>query len=291
MGASAPSAPRVATVTTVAGLWRYPLKSARAQPLASARVLDTGIEGDRQWMLADASGRFMTQRELPQLATLQAEPLADGLRLAIPGGAVLEIHASQLSPSRAARVWDDAVQALDAGEAAATALGGWLGRPCRLLCFDPALPRTCDARWTGTDVAHTQFADAFPLLLIGAASLEELNTRLDRALPMDRFRPNLVVEGLAPYAEDRIDELRAGPLVLRVVKPCARCVATTTDLQRGERDGDEPLRTLRAYRHDAALHGVCFGQNLIVTAGAGATLAVGQPLEVRWRRDGGASPA
>jgi len=272
------------SIATVTGLWRYPLKSGRAQPLDEARVLATGIEADREWMIADASGRFLSQREEPRLALLDAAAVDGCLRLSIPGHGRLDARVDPSLPPTRARVWDDDMQAHDAGDGVAGVLGAWLGRPARLLRFDPSRPRPCDPRWTGEQAASTAFADGFPLLLAGEASLAELNARLERPLPMERFRPNLVISGLPPYAEDDIEELRAGPLVLRPIKPCTRCIITTTDQASGARDGDEPLRTLRGYRYDASLRGVCFGQNVIVAAGAGTPLRRGQQLEVTWRK-------
>jgi uncharacterized protein YcbX len=132
-------------------------------------------------------------------------------------------------------------------------------------------------------------------LVLGSASLQELNTRLAVKLPVNRFRPNLLLEGLEPYDEDRILELRAEGIRLRLVKPCARCKITTTNQDSGEVEGTEPLATLRTYRYDARLHGVLFGQNGIVVEGAGRTLHRGQPLKVSWKRSrdgaGSASPS
>jgi uncharacterized protein YcbX len=132
--------------------------------------------------------------------------------------------------------------------------------------------------WTGGLDAYSRFADGFALLVISLASLEDLNARLPEPLPMNRFRPNLVLDGLAPYGEDAVGDLRVGEVRLRRVKPCTRCSITTTDQATGVVDGNEPIRTLRTYRWDAALRGVTFGQNFIVVSGAGADLRVGTEL-------------
>jgi uncharacterized protein YcbX len=152
--------------------------------------------------------------------------------------------------------------------------------------FDPSAPRTCSPEWTQGIHAITEFSDGYPVLVISRASLEDLNSRLPKPLLMERFRPNLVIDGVEPYAEDRIHELRSDGLTLRVVKPCTRCSITTTDQQAGVVDGDEPLRTLKSYRFDRELRGVCFGQNAIVVDGVGQSLRVGQSLDVVWKSAG-----
>jgi hypothetical protein len=153
-----------------------------------------------------------------------------------------------------------------------------LGRPLRLVRFDQSRVRLSDLAWTGGLAAPNLFSDGFPLLAIARASLADLNSRLAVPLPMDRFRPNLVLDGLPPYGEDALGDLIAGALRLRRVKPCTRCSITTTNQGTGAVEGDEPLRTLKSYRWDRALRGVTFGQNLIVVAGAGSRLTVGHPL-------------
>jgi uncharacterized protein YcbX len=124
--------------------------------------------------------------------------------------------------------------------------------------------------------APNQFSDGFPLLVLSQASLDDLNARVGRVLPINRFRPNILIDGVEPYTEDRIEELRIGAITLRIVKPCTRCVITTTDQQQGVRDGDEPLRTLRSYRYDSNLQGVAFGQNAIIVGGVGEQMTLGQ---------------
>jgi uncharacterized protein YcbX len=266
----------------ISGLYRYPLKSARAQELPAAVLRPTGLDGDREWLLTTPQGRFITQRETPRLALLQTDTDASTLRLSAPGLAELRVARTCGTP-RQVQIWGDTCGAFDAGDLPAQALSAWLGRECRLVRFDYQQRRACDPAWTGNLVATSAFADAFPLLLINRASLADLNRRIGRELPVNRFRPNLVVDGLEPYDEDRLSELRVDGIVLRVVKPCTRCRITTTDQASGELDGDEPLRTLRSYRYDAALQGVSFGQNLIIAAGVGQTLRRGLRLSLRWR--------
>jgi uncharacterized protein YcbX len=149
--------------------------------------------------------------------------------------------------------------------------------------FDQSRKRVSSPEWTQGVEAVTQFSDAFPWLIISQASLDDLNARLPEALPMNRFRPNIVLAGVSPYAEDRAHELRLGKVILRMVKPCTRCAIPTTDQETAERKSDQPLRALKAYRFDKKLKGVLFGQNAILVAGAGDTVKVGQKIEISWK--------
>jgi uncharacterized protein YcbX len=267
----------------IAALYTYPLKSARAIESATATLTSAGLAEDRQWMLASAEGQFLTQRELPRLA-LVAPQLSDALLvLRAPGSPDLALPRTRQGVGCRVRVWKDECAAFDEGDEAAAWLAQVLGRPCRLVRFDASQPRLSDRSWTGALSAENRFSDGFPLLALGSASLEDLNARLAAPLPVNRFRPNLLLEGLDAYAEDRIDELRHGAVRLKAVKPCTRCIITTTNQESGAREGEEPLRTLKSYRYDESLRGVCFGQNLIIVSGAGQTRRRGQEFSVRWR--------
>ncbi len=178
-------------------------------------------------------------------------------------------------------MWGDRCVGVDQGDAAAGWIGSLLGREARLLRFDPASSRRSDPAWTGDLDAFSLFSDGFPLLVVSRASLDDLNSRLPAAVPMERFRPNLVLDGLPPYGEDKLHEIELCGVRLRIVKPCTRCVITTTDQRSGERMGDEPLRTLKTYRWNAALRGVAFGQNAIVVSGAGQRLSAGSGASTR----------
>jgi uncharacterized protein YcbX len=175
-------------------------------------------------------------------------------------------------------VWRHHCVAHDQGEEAARWLGEALGRPLRLVRFDPAHRRPSDPAFTGRTPGYSRFADAYALLVISLASLADLNARLPAPLPMNRFRPNLVLDGVEPYGEDAIHEICTSAVRLRLVKACTRCTIPTTDQETAVRDPEEPLRTLRGYRWDAKLRGVTFGQNAIVVEGAGGMLQRGQPL-------------
>ena len=177
-------------------------------------------------------------------------------------------------------VWKSECLGVDAGDAAAAWLSDVLGEPLRLVRHDPAQPRHANPQYA-PERTPVSFADAYPILMISRASLEELNRRLPAPIPMARFRPNVVIEGVAAHAEDAMTRFRLGAVVLRGVKHCTRCPITTTDQQTGARHPrQEPLRTLGTYRHDHVLKGVTFGQNCVIEAGIGERLAVGSPVTI-----------
>jgi hypothetical protein len=265
-------------VITLASLHVYPVKSCRGLAVPQARLTDAGLEHDREWMIVTPDGRFLTQREVPRLALVTTALESEALTLAAEGAGRLAVPLDVRGSEREVVVWGHGCRAFDQGEAAARWLGDFLGRAVRLVRFDPAHRRLSDTAWTGGLEAPNRFSDGFALLAISLASLADLNARLPAPLPMDRFRPNLVLDGLAPYGEDQLGDLVAGDVRLRRVKPCTRCSITTTNQGTGAVEGDEPLRTLKSYRWDRALRGVTFGQNLIVVAGAGSRLTVGHPL-------------
>lgn len=263
----------------LSGLYRYPLKSAAGESLQETRLDALGVLGDRRWMVVDAeSGRFLTQRLLAQMTQLHARwQGAEQLLLSAPGMPDLLVAVpDQQAALRGVSIWRDSLQVPDAGEAAAQWLSQWLGRACRLVQVPESRARQVDTAYAepGEKVA---FADGFPLLLIGQASLDDLAARVGRPLEMLRFRPNLVVAGSAPYAEDGWKRIRIGELEFRVVKGCSRCIMTTLDPQTGARSTDrEPLNTLKAYREREGE--VYFGQNLIA-CGEGR-LALDMPVQV-----------
>lgn len=261
----------------------YPVKSCRGIPLQSARVSDTGLADDRHWMLVRPNGRFVTQRELPRLALIGTAVTADGLELSAAGMPALSVPRESPGTSMNIVVWKFSGGGIDCGEEAAAWCTQYLGTPLRLVRFDTRQERVCSPEWTQGQRAITQFSDGYPVLIISRASLAELNSRLPKELPMVRFRPNLVIDEVGAYDEDRIHELSTDDVTLRIVKPCTRCSITTTDQQSGALDGVEPLATLRKYRFDRALGGVCFGQNAIITRGVGASLRVGQKFQLSWK--------
>jgi uncharacterized protein len=271
------------SVARLDGLFVYPVKSCRGIARDSAQVEPTGLAGDRHWMLVRPNGRFVTQRELPRMALIATAVESGALTLSSADGGSVSVPADAGRDALAVTVWKFTGQGIDCGDEAARWVTEFLGTALRLVRFDATHPRVCSPEWTPGATAVTEFSDGFPMLVISRASLAELNSRLPRALPMERFRPNLVIDGVDAYAEDRIHELRAGDVAIRIVKPCTRCSITTTDQDRGAVDGVEPLATLKTYRHDRELKGVTFGQNAIPAAGVGATLRVGQDFEVVWK--------
>jgi uncharacterized protein YcbX len=241
---------------------------------------------DREWMVVDRAGRFVTQRERPRLALVSTAVVDGGLLLSAPGVGTQSLSPSLPGSVQTVTVWRSNVQGIDAGDDAARWISAWVRAEVRLVRFDRAKPRMCNPDFVGDSGAHTLFADGYPLLVIGQSSLDDLNARLaakgEKSLPMNRFRPNVIVSGLDPYAEDHIDTVECGGVTLRLVKPCARCKVTTTDQATG-RVGIEPLPTLSTYRRDDALAAVMFGMNAIVAAGVGRTLVAGDPAQVEYR--------
>ncbi len=265
----------------------YPVKSCRGMPLAAAELTRTGLLDDRHWMLVRPNGRFVTQRELPRMALIGTRVGVDGLTLSAPGMPDLRVPRVASGGARPVTVWKFDGQGIDCGADAAAWVTRYLQTELSVVAFDVDTPRTCSPEWTQGIHSITEFADGYPVLVISRASLADLNSRLaDKsvsALPMNRFRPNVVIDGVGAYDEDRIHELRLNGITLRMVKPCTRCSITTTDQQAGAVDGVEPLRTLKEYRHDKELKGVLFGQNAIVVSGVGERLRVGDSFDIHWK--------
>jgi uncharacterized protein YcbX len=260
----------------VTGLWVYPVKSLRGAPVDLLRVGERGPAWDRHWMLVDAHGKFLTQRTRPLLARLTPSLTDSSLSLEGPGLQRLSVPLAADEGRRAVTVWRDTFDAIDCGEEAARWLSAFVSEPCRLVRMADEVRRPLDPKYSPRPDAHTAFADAYPLLGVNEASLDELNGRLATAVPMDRFRANLIVRGDAPWEEDRWRALKVGSLTLDAVKPCARCVVITTDQRTGER-ASEPLATLTTYRLQEPF-GVVFGQNLVPRAPG--VLQVGDAVEV-----------
>ncbi|WUH99604.1 MOSC domain-containing protein [Spirillospora sp. NBC_00431] len=261
------------STATLIELNAYPLKGGGGTTLRSAELTARGLPFDREFMLITPEGRFLSQRDLAEMALLR--PSYDGVVLTVdaPGAAAPLVHKALDD----GKVLDVTVQrkearGVDQGEEAAEWFMSVLGHDCRLVRFTGHRP-------TSRGGGEVMFADGYPLLLISAESLDDLNARLadrdEKPLPMNRFRPSLVVEGLGAFGEDDARLLRVGETVIEVVKPCGRCVVTTTDQATGER-GREPLRTLATYRtRDRAIR---FGQNCVPRRLG--TLTLGDPVEV-----------
>jgi uncharacterized protein YcbX len=261
-------------------LYRYPVKSTAYESLESVHLDALGLEGDRRWMVVEAAnGRFLTQRLLPQMGRIEArwQEGFSTLRLRGPGmdDLLVEVPGSDEN-LRGVMIWRDMLQVPDAGDAAAQWLSTFLGRGVRLVQIPEERARQVDTAYAEPG-EHVHFADGFPLLLIGQGSLDDLSARVGRPLEMLRFRPNLVVAGAEPFAEDSWKRIRIGDVTFKVAKPCSRCILTTIDPHTGERDAArEPLATLMGYRN---VNGeALFGQNLV--AGNRGELKLGMPVKV-----------
>jgi uncharacterized protein YcbX len=239
-------------------------------------------------MVVDPDSEMLTQREQPRLALVQPRLRGDDMVLRAPGMLALHVSLDAVEAPTRARVWDDEVKAYDMGALAAQWFSDFLGKPLRLARFDPEQRRLSSPSWTGSVEAENAFSDGFPLLVTGLASLADLNQRLalqgHRPVGMERFRPNLVLEGLPAFEEDHVAELAVatdeGPVRLRLVKPCVRCTIPNVDPATAVPSPDVG-DTLAAYRADARMNGgVTFGMNAIVLEGFERTLRVGQAVEI-----------
>jgi uncharacterized protein YcbX len=271
----------------ITDLFVYPIKSCRGIRVESADLWETGLYLDRLWMLVTDDGRFISQRTVPKLAQVSTSLKFESLQVKAPGMLTLDIPIGgfDYDPSRKidVQVWGSRVEAFAESDLVNTWFSRFLDLPVRLVRIDPDFRRICDPAWTGDQEAITQFADGFPLLIVSRASLDDLNKRLQTAgkaaLPMDRFRPSLVIDGVDAYGEDHLASLSHAGYEFRIVKPCARCVVPCIDQQTGE-VGIEPTDTLAAYRYNKRVDGLAFGMNAIVVRGADeAVVKVGDELQ------------
>lgn len=266
---------------TLSALHIYPLKSCAPRTLDAAVVEPRGLANDRRWMVVDASGKFLTGRQQPRLTLIAATPEEGTLQLEAPGMPTLHEPLPTANGTRIrTAVWGAAVKPLLASTRANAWISTFLGAPCRLVYMDAACTRAVKEKYDGQygqDGDEVSLADAFPVLLISQGALDLLNSKVAQPLPMLRFRPNLVVAGTEPHAEDNWKRIRIGAIQFDVVKPCTRCVFTTVDFEHGRFDpSGEPLRTLKTYRRSP--EGITFGQNLIPRSTG--TLRVGDALQV-----------
>ncbi|MFN8125332.1 MAG: MOSC domain-containing protein [Candidatus Nanopelagicales bacterium] len=259
----------------LSALWVYPLKSCAGVAVDRWPLDADGLRYDRSWMVVDPDGEFLTQREEPRLALARPRWSGDGWDVDVAGEDRFQLPLRVSGPTVPATVWGHTGPAVDAGDLPAAALSRLLDRPVRLVGLADDHDRRADPGY-GADEAPVGFSDGFPLLVSTDASLADLNRRLPTPLPMRRFRPNLVISGSSPWAEDDWRRVVVGAATLDVVKPCSRCTITTVDPDRGVRDGGEPLRTLGTFRRGE--RGVIFGQNAVPRSTA--TVAVGDPVTV-----------
>jgi uncharacterized protein len=267
---------------TLRSLHVHPVKSCAGISVAEATLIETGLEFDRAWMLVDGDGRFVTQRQCPRLQLVKPVLRHQDLVLKAPGMLALHLLLDTVEAPCRVRVWNDEVAAYDMGALAAQWFSDFLGQPVRLVRFDPDQRRLSSREWTGDIEAENAFSDGYPVLVASTASLDELNRRLaergQAPVTMERFRPNLVLDGLDAHGEDFVDEITLeapeGPVRLKLVKPCSRCTIPNVDPHTAE-TGHEPSDTLSSYRADARLNGaITFAMNAVLLEGVGHTLRV-----------------
>lgn len=268
----------------------YPIKSCAGVSVSQAHVWNDGlaVDGvhDREWMLVGPDGLFLSQREYPRMAliTPRIDAAAGQVVVMAPGqpDLLLPLMHDDAAPRIQVQIWDDTLLVADCGDAAANWFVDFLGGPCRLVRFPRDLRRPKVSKWVGDLPAATRFSDGYPLLLISEGSLDEINAALIKggrdAVPMNRFRPNLVVSDVQPFEEDFVAEFNSESLSLRPVKPCARCPIPAVDQATGV-VGPDPLDLL-GWRANARLDGaITIGMNVAVGTGEGSVLRVGQVLE------------
>lgn len=252
----------------VASLHIYPVKAMRAVDVDRAQIEARGLEKDRRWVVVDASGKFLTQRSHPALATINARPTEDGLILWKDGAGEIAAPFPRRGARKTVTVWASQVDSALADAGVGKWLSNVIGETVELAYFDGESDRVKISVWTEDDVP-VGFADAFPVLVANTASLAALNRDIEAhggaAVPMRRFRPNIVVDCDEPWAEDRWPRLKIGEAVLDLVKPSDRCIVTTTDQTTGERMGKEPLAALARLRRstDPRINGVLFATNAV----------------------------
>jgi uncharacterized protein YcbX len=304
---SAPSSPGLSANADLQGvisrLYVYPIKSCASVAVADAILTETGLEFDRAWMVVDAEGNFLTQRELPRMALIQPQLKFYEMVLRAPGMLALHIQLAEVEAPARVTLWGDEMPAYDMGAVAAQWFSDFLGVAARLVRFDPDHRRVSSRKWTGDVEALNQFSDGFPILLVSEASLNQLNEKLAAsglaAAGMERFRPNIVIgsapagaavqHALTPHDEDRIGLLQVetgqGLVELKPVKPCKRCPIPNVDPATGL-SSPEVNDTLQSYRQDPRMDGgITFGMNVIALDGLEHMLKVGQKVAASYSFD------
>ncbi|MFZ6849445.1 MOSC domain-containing protein [Undibacterium sp. RuRC25W] len=269
----------------------YPIKSCAGIAVTEATITEAGLRlglvNDREWMLVDLHGQFISQREYPQMARIRCMIGAQHLQVDAPDMAslYLPLHYDSTANKLPVVIWEYALNADDCGDHAAAWFSQCLGTSCRLVRFSAQAQRFANTKWTGTTMAPTRFSDGYPLLVISQASLDDLNQRSvnqGRApVPMNRFRPNIVFDGVDAFEEDYAESFAIrNRIQLRPVKPCPRCPMPAVDQETGIA-GENPVDILQAYRSNPLVDGeITFGMNVILESGIGATIAVGDEVEI-----------
>ena len=255
----------------------YPVKSLKGIPLRSATIEGRGLEYDRRWLLVDENAQFFTQREVPKMAAIKIDVGPSGMKATCNGSSIDVPLEAATGDTRPVTIWNDTVTAEYYPQEIHSWFTGVLGLECRLVRMPESTQRILPREYAIREDDVVSFADGYPFLLIGQSSLDDLNTRLEEPVPMNRFRPNFVVAGAGPFEEDTWKRIRIGSTEFHLVKPCARCVLTTVDQVSGVKTGKEPLATLSGYRNFDGK--VLFGQNLIAET-VGGTVSVGDEIEV-----------
>jgi uncharacterized protein YcbX len=279
-------------MATLTALNFYPIKSCAGIALREATLTPAGLMSehiyDREWMVIDEQGQFLTQREHPCMARITPRIRNEMLELSAPGMLRLELPLDladpDQAPTRDVMIWEERVKAYDCDDLTATWFSKAIGVPCRLVRFHPHASRHANPRWAGALAAPTLFADGYPLLLISQGSLDDLNTKLIAAgrpaLPMNRFRPNIVIDGIPAFEEDFAEHIDFGKARIKPVKPCPRCPIPSVDQATGEL-GPDPLDILQTYRSNALIDGgISFGMNAVLLDGEGVVVRLGQAVEV-----------
>jgi uncharacterized protein YcbX len=256
----------------------YPVKSLKGISLTEAIVEERGLRHDRRWMLVDGENNFLTQREFPIMARIAIEFDGDRFtasiedqKIEVPLEPATDVFATM-------NIWKSSVRSEIYPVEINEWFSGILGPECRLVAMPEGSHRAVNPAYAIRQFKdEVSFADGYPFMLLGEASLADLNSRLETPVPMNRFRPNFVVSGSEAFAEDNWKIIRIGSTVFHVVKPCERCVIPTIDQTKGEKTGKEPIRTLSIYR--TVKGNVLFGQNLIAEE-SGGTVRVGDEVEV-----------
>lgn len=274
----------------ISQMFIYPIKSCAGIEISESPLCETGLLHDREWMIVDQEGQFLTQRQIPHMVWITPRLTAEALYLSAPDHKEVRVAFDYVGTPKQVTVWRDTLEGNDMGDEVAAWLNTFLavpGKQFRLIRFSSRASRISDKEWTGDLTAPNMFSDGFALLVVTQRALEGLNERLtaEGAEPVDmlRFRPNLVLEGLDAHAEDELSHLllhtAAGKIDLSLVKPCGRCPIPNIDPYTAA-SSPEVMETLAAYRRLDRMHdAICFGMNAIVRSGAGQILRIGQSFE------------
>jgi uncharacterized protein len=265
----------------IAQLFVYPVKSCAGVPMDEVAIVPTGFKFDRNWMVIDDSGTFVTQREHPKLALVKPQFGNGGLILNAPGMEPLHVSANGGGEPLSISLFGETHLALATNASADAWFSTYLGGQFRLAKCDPATLRKGGVQYPERDAAPTSFVDNYGVLVISEASHAALNQKLSEAVPMNRFRPNIVVSGIGEHDEDYFTNARCGDVALRFVNPCYRCSMTSIDQQIGA-PGLDVLPVLTTYRYDDSVKGVKFGNYAAVSGGIGSRLRVDSDFDVDW---------